>query len=65
MPKLRTIYQPSEMTVGLVTGILFQLVNNPQKPECLIDEIDSIFPSVDDDIIIPKLQELPYLNAVL
>jgi hypothetical protein len=65
MPKLRTIYQPSEMTAGLATVILFQLVNNPQKPECLIEEIDSTFPSVDDDIITAKLQELPYLNAVL
>jgi cytochrome P450 len=65
MPKLQTIYQPSEMTAGLVTGTLFQLVNNPQKPECLIEEIDSTFPSVDGYLIIAKLQELPYLNAMI
>jgi cytochrome P450 len=65
MPGLQTIYQPSEMTAGLATGTLFQLVNNPQKPECLIEEIDSTFPSVNDDIMIAKLQELPYLRAVV
>jgi cytochrome P450 len=65
MPGLQTIYQPSEMTAGLATGTLFQLVNNPQKPECLIEEIDSTFPSVDGYLIIAKLQELPYLKAMI
>jgi cytochrome P450 len=65
LTKLQTIYQPSETTAGLATGILLQLINNPQKPECLIEEIDSTFLSVNDDIMIAKLLEPPYLNAVI
>jgi cytochrome P450 len=65
MTKLQTIYQPNEATAGLATGILLQLINNPQKSECLIAEIDSTFLSVNDDIMTAKLREPPYLNAVI
>jgi cytochrome P450 len=55
----------SETTSASTTAILLLLVNNQKKLGRLIEEIDSTFPSMDDDITFAKIQELPYLNAVL
>jgi hypothetical protein len=54
----------SETTSSATTAILLQLVNNPEKLEYLTKEIRSSF-SEDGDVTFAKLQELPYLNAVV
>lgn len=55
----------SETTSASTTAILLLLVNNQKKLERLVEEIDSTFPSIDDDITFAKIQDLPYLNAVI
>jgi Cytochrome P450 len=55
----------SETTSASTTAFLLLLLNNPNKLERLVEEIDSTFPSADDDITFAKLKELPYLNAVV
>ncbi|KAE9378887.1 cytochrome P450 [Stipitochalara longipes BDJ] len=54
----------SETTSASTTAILLLLVNNLDKLECLTAEIDSAF-SKTEEVTFAKLQELPYLNAVL
>ncbi|PMD36797.1 cytochrome P450 [Hyaloscypha variabilis F] len=54
----------SETTSSNSTAILMLLVNNMDKLQRLIEEIDSVF-SRNDEVTFTKLQELPYLNAVL
>jgi len=55
----------SETTSAATTAILLLLVNNQKKLEVLIEEIDLTFSNVNDDVTFGKLQELPYLNAVI
>jgi len=47
------------------TTSLLLLVNNPDKLERLVEELDTAFPSIDDPITFVKTQDLPYLNAVI
>ena len=47
----------------MMTVILEVLVKNPEKLNCLAEEIDSTFSS--GEITFAKLQDLPYLNAVI
>jgi hypothetical protein len=48
-----------------VTQCLLQLVNNTEKLKLLVEEIDSAFPSADEDITFAKTQDLRYVNAVI
>jgi cytochrome P450 len=48
-----------------VTCALLLLVNNPQKLEFLVAELDAAFPSKYDPITLRKAQDLLFLNAVL
>jgi len=41
------------------------LLNNQQKLDLLIEEIDKALPTRDDPITIVKTQDLAYLNAVI
>jgi hypothetical protein len=55
----------SDTTSKSTTAIIVQLVNAQKKLDRLVEEIDLAFPSIDEDITFTKLQELPYLNAVI
>jgi cytochrome P450 len=48
-----------------VTQTLLLLVNNPEKLKSLVREIDTAFPSANDEITFSKIQDLKYLNAVI
>jgi cytochrome P450 len=48
-----------------VTQTLLLLVNNPEKLKSLVREIDTSFPSPNDEITFSKTQDLKYLNAVI
>ena len=48
-----------------VTQALRHLVNDPEKLEILVREIDDVFPSPSDEITFSKTQDLKYLNAVI
>jgi len=55
----------SDTTSYTLTRLLLLLVNNPEKLEALLTEIDSAFPSREESITFAKTQDLQYLNAVI
>jgi len=62
---LRYSVAGSETTSMAVTQTLLLLVNNPEKLKSLVREIDTSFPSPNDEITFSKTQDLKYLNAVI
>lgn len=55
----------SDTTSLTATFTLLLLLNNQEKLQELVSEIDATFPSMDDTITFAKTQDLPYLNAVI
>ncbi|KAK0099435.1 hypothetical protein ONS96_008459 [Cadophora gregata f. sp. sojae] len=55
----------SDTSAVTLTHTCLLLLNNPDKLEKLISEIDTAFPSIDDLITFAKTQDLPYLNACI
>jgi cytochrome P450 len=44
---------------------IFLLLNNPEKLEKLVDELQQAFPHLDEEITFANTQDLRYLNAVI
>lgn len=55
----------TDTTSVTTTMALLLLVNNQEKLDKLVVELDDAFPSRDDPITFEKTLHLPYLNAVL
>lgn len=55
----------SDTTSYSITCALLLLLDNPGTFKALINEIDSEFPALDEDISFEQIQDMPYLNAVI
>ncbi|RDW77757.1 hypothetical protein BP6252_05810 [Coleophoma cylindrospora] len=55
----------SDTTSYSATCALLLLLNNPETFKALMTEIDAEFPALDSDISFEKIQNMPYLNAVI
>ncbi|PMD33538.1 cytochrome P450 [Hyaloscypha variabilis F] len=55
----------SDTTSLTAAFTLLLLLNNPDKLKELTSEIDSTFPSLEDNVTFAKTQDLPYLNAAI
>jgi cytochrome P450 len=55
----------SDTTSSTLTFTMLLLLNNQEKLNNLVAEIDASFPAKCDSITFANTQDLPYLNAVI
>ncbi|KAG0647760.1 Cytochrome P450 monooxygenase FUS8 [Hyphodiscus hymeniophilus] len=55
----------SDTTSATAQFTIILLLNNPAKMKLLLEEIDTSFPNMDDEITFAATQSLPYLNACI